>query len=46
MVQFFSGLKAGKTKLAAMKDAKDYLRANGYENPFYWAPFIVMGEVQ
>ncbi|MEW6740101.1 MAG: CHAT domain-containing tetratricopeptide repeat protein [Nitrospirota bacterium] len=44
MVKFFEGLKAGKDKITALKAAKDYLRANGYDNPFYWAPFILHGE--
>ena len=44
MVRFFEGLKGGKDKLTALSDAKNYLRANGYDNPFYWAPFILMGE--
>lgn len=44
MVKFFGCLKSGKDKLTALKDAKNYLRANGYDNPFYWAPFILVGE--
>ena len=44
MVKFFDGLKSGKDKMTALKEAKDYLRNNGYDNPFYWAPFILMGE--
>jgi len=44
MVKFFEGLKTGKDKRTALKDAKNYLRANGYDNPYYWAPFILMGE--
>ena len=44
MVRFFEGLKQGKDKLTALREAKNYLRANGYDNPFYWAPFILMGE--
>lgn len=44
MVKFFEGVKGGKDKIAALKDAKNYLRTNGYENPFYWAPFILIGE--
>ncbi len=44
MVKFFDGLKSGKDKMTALKEAKDYLRKTGYENPFYWAPFILMGE--
>ncbi len=45
MAKFFDGLKNGKDKLTALKEAKNYLRNNGYDNPFYWAPFILMGEV-
>ncbi len=44
MVKFFDGLKNGKDKLTALKDAKNYLRSSGYDNPFYWAPFILVGE--
>ncbi|MBI4689960.1 MAG: CHAT domain-containing protein [Nitrospirae bacterium] len=45
MVKFFEGLKTGKDKMTSLKDAKNYLRANGYDNPYFWAPFILMGEV-
>ncbi len=44
MVRFFEELKLGKDKLTALKDAKHYLRTNGFDNPFYWAPFILVGE--
>ena len=44
MAKFFDNLKNGKDKMTALKNAKDYLRNNGYDNPFYWAPFILMGE--
>jgi CHAT domain-containing protein/Tfp pilus assembly protein PilF len=44
MVRFFEGLKQGKNKLTALKEAKNYLRTSGYDNPFYWAPFIIIGE--
>ncbi|OPY90641.1 MAG: Outer membrane porin F precursor [Syntrophaceae bacterium PtaU1.Bin231] len=44
MVKFFEGLNAGKDKLTALKEAKRHLRAGGYDSPFYWAPFIIMGE--
>jgi tetratricopeptide (TPR) repeat protein len=44
MVKFFDGLRSGKDKMTALKEAKDHLRKNGYDNPFYWAPFILMGE--
>ena len=44
MVRFFEGLTQGKDKLTALKEAKQYLRTTGYDNPFYWAPFILVGE--
>jgi CHAT domain-containing protein/outer membrane protein OmpA-like peptidoglycan-associated protein/Flp pilus assembly protein TadD len=44
MVRFFEGLKQGKDKLTSLREAKNYLRVNGYANPFYWAPFILVGE--
>jgi CHAT domain-containing protein len=44
MANFFDGLKNGKDKLTALNDAKNYLRKNGYDHPFYWAPFILIGE--
>lgn len=44
MVRFFEGIKQGKDKLTALKEAKQYLRMNGYDNPFYWAAFILIGE--
>jgi CHAT domain-containing protein len=46
MVKFFEGVKSGKDKMTALKEAKNYLRKNGYDNPFYWAPFILMGEAR
>jgi CHAT domain-containing protein/Tfp pilus assembly protein PilF len=44
MIKFFAGLKQGKDKLTALQEAKYYLRTSGYDNPFYWAPFILVGE--
>jgi len=44
MVKFFEGLKQGKDKLTALQDAKRHLRTTGYGNPFFWAPFILIGE--
>ncbi len=44
MVRFFEELNKGKDKLTALKEAKNYLRTSGYDNPFYWAPFILVGE--
>ncbi len=42
---FFQHLKEGKTKLEALKLARDDIRKAGYDHPFFWAPFILAGEV-
>jgi len=42
---FFKRLKAGKTKLQALKLARAQIRQEGYDHPFFWAPFILVGEV-
>ena len=44
MVNFFEGQNKGKDKLTALKEAKNYLRRSGFDNPFYWAPFILVGK--
>jgi len=42
---FFKNLKDGKNKLDALKLAREEIRKDGYEHPFFWAPFILVGEV-
>ena len=42
---FFEHMKEGKNKLEALKLARDEIRKNGYDHPFYSAPFILVGEV-
>ena len=42
---FFKHLKEGKSKLEALKLARDEIRKAGYDHPFFWAPFILVGEV-
>jgi len=42
---FFKHLKAGKSKLEALKLARAQIRQEGYDHPFFWAPFILVGEV-
>ncbi len=42
---FFRHLKEGKTKLEALKMARDEIRKTGYEHPFFRAQFILVGEV-
>ena len=43
---FFKHLKEGQSKLEAMKLARKEIREAGYEHPFFWAPFILVGEVE
>jgi CHAT domain-containing protein len=42
---FFRNLKDGKPKLEALQLARKEIREAGYDHPFYWAPFILVGEV-
>ena len=42
---FFKRVKEGKNKLEALRIARDDIRNAGYDHPFYWAPFILVGEV-
>ena len=42
---FFKHLKEGKNKLEALRLARQEIRKAGYDHPFYWAPFILVGEV-
>jgi tetratricopeptide (TPR) repeat protein len=38
------GMRSGKSKDDALLEARRRLRQAGYEHPFYWAPFILIGE--
>ena len=42
---FFRHLKEGKNNLQALKLARTEIRKAGYDHPFYWSPFILVGEV-
>ncbi len=42
---FFKHMKEGKNKLEALRLARDEIRKAGYDHPFFWAPFILVGEV-
>ena len=42
--RFFYYLKIGKKSQEALKLARTDIRREGYEHPFYWAPFILIGE--
>ena len=41
---FFKYLKSGKGRLEALRLARADVRHNGYDHPFFWAPFILIGE--
>lgn len=44
MGEFYQLLSLGVDKVEALKKAKRYLRDKGYENPYFWAPFILIGD--
>jgi CHAT domain-containing protein len=42
--RFFGYLREDKTPRLALRLAREDIRRAGYEHPFYWAPFILIGE--
>ena len=42
--RLFIHLKGGKSRMEAIRQACADLRQAGYEHPFFWAPFILVGE--
>ena len=42
--RFFGYLQQGKNTLEALRLARAEVRQAGYEHPFFWAPFILVGE--
>lgn len=44
MHAFYEELLAGKPKPVALALARKKVHSNGYTNPFFWAPFILVGE--
>ncbi|MEW6347674.1 MAG: CHAT domain-containing protein [Thermodesulfobacteriota bacterium] len=46
MASFFEHLKSGSGKLEAWRSAREDIRKKGYDHPFFWAPFILVGEAQ
>jgi ankyrin repeat protein len=43
--RFFQHTKEGKGKLEALRLARHEIRESGFDHPFFWAPFILVGEV-
>ncbi|MGO9570575.1 MAG: CHAT domain-containing protein [Desulfomonilaceae bacterium] len=41
---FFKYIKSGKGRLEALRLARSDIRKDGYDHPFFWAPFILIGE--
>jgi CHAT domain-containing protein len=44
MVEYYKNILAGKTKAEALATARVFLIAKGFKNPFFWAPFILIGD--
>ena len=44
MEEFYRLLAQGINKGEALKKAKEYLRMKGYESPYFWAPFVLIGD--
>ena len=38
-------IKEGKNKLETLKLARDEIRKQGHDHPFFWESFILVGEV-
>ena len=44
MIEFYRLIKEGKDKATALRESQIRLISNqGYNNPYYWAPFILIG---
>lgn len=44
MQEFYRNLIKGMPKAASLAAAREFLVAQGYSNPFFWAPFVLTGE--
>jgi CHAT domain-containing protein/tetratricopeptide (TPR) repeat protein len=45
MLKFYTILKAGKDKATALQEAQKLIMATeGYSHPYYWAPFVLIGD--
>jgi CHAT domain-containing protein len=43
MVEFHKNMKKNKSKAESLREASVKLMKNGYDHPYYWAGFIVVG---
>jgi CHAT domain-containing protein len=45
MTEFYQGLRAGKSKALALKDAQLKVKSTpGFEHPYFWAGFLLFGD--
>ena len=44
MKEFYRLIDQGVDKAEALAKAKLHLRSKGYENPYFWAAFILIGD--
>jgi CHAT domain-containing protein len=47
MKEFYMQLKAGKDKAFALQLAQiKVMNTKGWEHPYYWAPFVLVGDCE
>jgi CHAT domain-containing protein len=44
MNEFFGGLKQGLGKIEAWTRSRALVRQQGFEHPFFWSSFVLVGE--
>jgi len=44
MKEYYKNLLSGKSKVESLAAAREEIVSKGYDNPFFWAPFILTGE--
>ena len=44
MEQYYKNILEGKSKSEALAAARTYLFRNGFSDPFFWAPFVLIGD--
>jgi CHAT domain-containing protein len=45
MIEFYKNLKNGEDKATALQQAQiKIMEKEGYSNPYYWAPFVLVGD--
>ena len=44
MEKYYQGILAGKAKSVALSESREALFLAGYKDPYFWAPFILIGE--